>query len=225
LIFPQLKRNLLRVILIQVMNLGAPLCREILAEWGRPSDEAVSSAPGQAARALLRFSAVNYGVSPDAGSWDFAYAPSGQPKLAVPGPSAAHISFSHSGDWVACGISTTGPIGIDIETHRQDRNLRGIAELSFGPKEILRSQASAGEFYRIWCIREAIAKATGLGFAQVTDRLDYADAGPFAGAWRGSALSRTWDLYHVLPTANLGCACATHASDTVALEPKLAVII
>ncbi len=213
------------MILIQVMNLGAPLCPEILAEWGRPSDEVVSSGQGRAARALLRFSAVNCGVWADAGSWDFALAPSGQPKIADPGPSAAHISFSHSGDWVACGISTTGPIGIDIETHRLDRDLRGIAELSFGPQEVLRSQMSALEFYRIWCIREAVAKATGLGFAQVTDRQDYADTGPFAGAWRVSTIGRTWHLYHVLAAADLACACATITNDSVTLEPQLAVII
>ena len=72
-----------------------------------------------------------------------------------------HISISHSRNMVACALCEDFPIGIDIE-HWQRRNFAKIADYAFGPNEIAAvEEDGAAAFYRIWTIREAIAKISG----------------------------------------------------------------
>ncbi|WP_341894783.1 4'-phosphopantetheinyl transferase superfamily protein [Ferrovibrio terrae] len=192
----------------------------LLPSWGHPTDLAMSQA-GQVARALLRYAATATEKFPDAVNWVFSRSPSGQPQVENAESRSIWISFSHSGDWIGCGLSTRGPIGIDIETHKSDRNLVEIAKLGFGPGEQQRSQNGIDEFYRIWTSREAIAKATGIGMVQVTDGRDYAAAGPMSGGWRIETPNQVWNLTHALPVAGLSFACATSADETAVPEPPV----
>jgi phosphopantetheinyl transferase len=74
-----------------------------------------------------------------------------------------HISLSHSPTMVAVAISFLGPIGIDIEDWRQ-RDIQRIAAYAFGPNEIKEvCEEGISGFYRIWTVREALAKMNGVG--------------------------------------------------------------
>jgi phosphopantetheinyl transferase len=89
------------------------------------------------------------------------------------------ISLSHSGGWIACAVqaeSTAGRgIGLDLEQAKTGRDHLALAEAAFGPTEIAAVLAGgSAAFYRIWTLREAWSKATGVGFAALTDRLDHA---------------------------------------------------
>lgn len=212
------------MIFIHVMNVQAEGRRQSLLAWSHATDQTATSEKGRLARALLRYSASDYGGFPDAGRWVFSRTPSGRPLLDTPGTPAIGVSFSHSGDWIACALNSEGPIGVDIEIHRPDRNLQGIAELGFSAREVQRCQGSVQEFYRIWCLREAIAKATGMGLAQATNRQDYADAGPFVGSWQAAVANQTWDLTHALAAESLSVACATPADPSMTSpQPRLTV--
>lgn len=191
------------------MSLQAEQRLSLLSTRGHVTDQAATSHAGRLARALLRYAATETGSFSEATNWIFSRSSSGQPQVENPGSRKIWISFSHSGDWVACGLTTAGPIGIDIEAHKADRNLTEIAKLGFGPYERQRCQDNIQEFYRIWTCREAIAKATGAGLVQATDHQDYADTGPQSGSWRTG--DQAWDLTHMFPVSGLSLACAIRA--------------
>jgi 4'-phosphopantetheinyl transferase len=127
---------------------------------------------------------------PDAG-FEIAAEPGGRP--VVVGRPDLFISISHSRTSLACAVTFAGPLGIDLEIARPGRDLAGIATFAFGPGEQQRAAADGPDgFYRIWTLREAIAKADGIGLAQVADRQDRVDAGPNVGDWCWQG----WHLTH-----------------------------
>jgi len=83
---------------------------------------------------------------------------------AVPG---LYVSLSHSGDWIAAGISAAS-IGIDIETCGKQRDFIAIASHVFSKSEtmLLKSLAPdqlARQFYLYWTLKECVAKQCGAG--------------------------------------------------------------
>jgi len=138
--------------------------------------------------------------------FDIAAAPNGKPF--VVGRPDLFISISHSRTTLACAVTFAGPLGIDLERPRPDRDLSGIAAFAFGPGEQRRAAAEGPDgFYRIWTLREAIAKAEGIGLAQVADRQDRADSGPAVGDWCWQG----WHLTHRILAPGKHLAIAAYA--------------
>jgi hypothetical protein len=122
---------------------------------------------------------------------------------------APSVSLSHSGGWVACAISAAGPLGIDIEVHRPDRNFCEIAAAAFGPGEQAQvASEGAASFYRIWTLKEAMAKASGSGIAEVTDRTDRVAEEPRKCSWRTTDGDTLWWLGYATPLRGLSLAIA-----------------
>jgi phosphopantetheinyl transferase len=112
---------------------------------------------------------------------------SGRPIVVAPDgtPSGIFVSLSHSGAKLACAVSGLGPIGVDIEISREHRDYLGLAEAAFGPREHMQCiEQGAPAFYRIWTLREAMAKALGTGLTMVGDRVDRMADGPDEGHWQ-----------------------------------------
>jgi 4'-phosphopantetheinyl transferase len=109
------------------------------------------------------------------------------------GQSAIEVSLSHSGPIGLVGISDRGEIGVDLELKNPRRSISEIAAFAFGPQE-RRTVESAGlsAFYRIWTLREALAKACGIGFPMLTDGRDYFALAPKAGNWQSEIDGRHW---------------------------------
>ncbi len=77
------------------------------------------------------------------------------------------FSLSHSGDVCAAALSDL-PVGVDIE--RCARPVRpGLAERSMTAAE---KEAFDGDFIRLWCRKEALAKMTGEGIVGYPSDLD-----------------------------------------------------
>lgn len=136
--------------------------------------------------------------------------PSGRPYLA---PVFSHpppfISISHSRGWVACAATDIGPLGIDVERWQPSRDHAGIAAMAFGPREAARAAAGGIEaFYRIWTLREAIAKACGQGLALAADGLDRVHEGPDDGHWLATLDQGAWSLSHGLINEEASLATA-----------------
>jgi len=152
--------------------------------------------------------------------------PSGKPFLEpIGGRALPFISLAHTRGWVACAASGIGPLGIDIERHRPGRNRSGIARSAFGPAEQQRAGAETRAFYRIWTLREAIAKATGDGLTLATDRRDRVHDGPDEGHWRALLDDRCWLLSHHCLQDDLNLATAVMLNDpaqTVAIQHWIA---
>jgi len=124
------------------------------------------------------------------------------------------ISLSHSRGWVACAATEVGPVGIDIERQRPGRHHNGISSVAFGPLERSRViEAGVGAFYRIWTLREAIAKACGQGLVLATDGLDRAHDGPDQGEWVTTLDGSWWALSHRFMESDLSLATAVILSD------------
>jgi|SRR5215217_790446 len=91
----------------------------------------------------------------------------GKPELDAP-PRDLWFNCSHSGDLAMIGISTSGPLGVDIEQVVPRGDLQGLASTSLTQLEIARLDQFKGlekwaEFYRYWTLKEALLKATGSG--------------------------------------------------------------
>jgi 4'-phosphopantetheinyl transferase len=87
------------------------------------------------------------------------------PQLLFNDPSycAPNFSLSHSGDWIACVVSTAAVVGVDIEMNRPDRGFDDISTLAFPEREqswfgARPHSERCAAFYLLWCFREASYK-------------------------------------------------------------------
>lgn len=147
-------------------------------------------------RALLR-SLLAELFGPAARSWELCYH-DGKPSVkADDGREAVQISISHSRDLVACAVTDIGPIGIDVEYRASGRPFTKIAMTAFGDGERDAAAADgAATFYKIWTLREALAKASGLGFPHPGDRTDLFSAVPTGEIWCNVFEREHWVFYY-----------------------------
>lgn len=119
-------------------------------------------------RGLLRtLSAQHFGVP--ANSLQICLAPRGKPYLHAP-PSPLGINLSHAGDWIYIILGPSAEVGIDIQEHRRQIDMPGIADIAMHPAERAKlstlsdSETREAFFFDVWALREAALKATGDGF-------------------------------------------------------------
>lgn len=181
----------------------------------RPGLRATSSLLARAAlRALL---ARNTGQV----DWQFVYNPLGKPFAITPsGSPGPAVSLSHSGGTVAVAMATAGTLGIDIERHRP-RDFVALAAQAFGPTEQAEvAMHGADAFYRIWTLREAMAKATGEGLVLAANGCDLV-AGCTAQPYRRTEHGgRVWHFANerIEPACSLAVAHADPAEKAWALH-------
>lgn len=88
-------------------------------------------------------------------------------KCRLSGLPELYVSLSHSGNWIAAGVSLSA-IGIDIETYAKQRDFIAIASHVFSQAEtnLLKSLAPDRlnrQFYLYWTLKECVAKQYGAG--------------------------------------------------------------
>jgi 4'-phosphopantetheinyl transferase len=100
---------------------------------------------------------------------------------------------AHSGDLVVCAISDFGPVGVDVEVIQPSRKFADMAAWAFGPGErAAGAGAGPAAFYRVWTLREALAKACGIGFPLVVDGRDYFADSPTEESWTQDIDGTPW---------------------------------
>lgn len=82
------------------------------------------------------------------------------------------FNISHSGDYIACFISTEGEVGCDIELIRPRENWQKIALEYFSPAEhqhlaALSKTQQINEFWHLWTQKEAFIKREGKSVWQI----------------------------------------------------------
>ncbi len=117
-------------------------------------------------RSLLRLTLERWTGQP-AESHQLTATKEGKP-ICVDGPA---VSITHSGDLVACAVTGSGEIGIDLEITDRRRKTSDIARSYFSGEEAnwLETQP-VDRFYMLWVLKEAHLKATGRGLSGL-DRL------------------------------------------------------
>lgn len=91
-----------------------------------------------------------------ASDWKIGKRASGAPVMESAGETI-EVSLSHSGSWVAAGISRGATIGVDIEQARPGRDTAGMARYLGWDSHA----NDADGFYRQWTLWEALVKSRG----------------------------------------------------------------
>lgn len=119
------------------------------------------------ARAALRIVlAGRLGLVP--GDVEFALGPHGKPELAG---SSLRFNLSHSGERALVALADGIEVGVDVE--RTDRRSRVIERtLTEGERAALDESDRHLQLLRIWCRKEALAKALGGGLGWEPEAFD-----------------------------------------------------
>ena len=179
----------------------------LIRRWATDDDRAYAGRRPRSGSSLLALSALRallFRATRQTG-WIVVRSPNGKPSVMTEsGENGPSVSLSHTAGLIAVAVASHGPIGIDVERHR-DRDFTALAEQAFGPLE-QQAVASGGRdtFYRIWTLREAVAKATGEGLALVLNRIDLT-VGPINARLPGNLLG-------LLPEAGYSLGLASSAS-------------
>ena len=94
----------------------------------------------------------------------------GKPRIDPSQACGLHFNSSHAGGEILLAVAR-GPVGVDVEEHRDLAELPAMAERIMDSGE-LRAFAALPPpdrlpaFYRLWCRKEAVLKALGEGFSR-----------------------------------------------------------
>jgi 4'-phosphopantetheinyl transferase len=140
------------------------------ARFARPDQARRWVASRAALRALL---GARLGVAPR--DVRFEHGPHGKPQV-VGGPC---FNLSHAGAVALVALADGRELGIDVE--RTDRRSHAIVRaLTEAEREALGAAPGHVELLRVWCRKEALAKATGGGLRWAPERFDTTAPGPYA---------------------------------------------
>jgi len=119
-----------------------------------------------AAHGLLR-RALAGRLAIDPASLRFRTRPGGKPALDHPGAAGIDFSLSHTRGCVACVIGDGVDVGIDIEREREPPLELGqlLAEDEIAWLQARTRASAPADFTALWCRKEAVSKALGLGAA------------------------------------------------------------
>ncbi|HLN22767.1 MAG TPA: 4'-phosphopantetheinyl transferase superfamily protein [Patescibacteria group bacterium] len=186
---------------------GTHEAKALIDGWALPEDVAAARARPDSllARAVLRALLQHFS---GCHGWHLRSNPRGKPFVVDDnGKAGPFVSLSHSRGMVSCAVSWTGPLGVDVERHRP-RDVAALAAYAFGPREIAEvARDGASAFFRIWTLREAIAKASGDGLPLAIDGQDRGDGAPLQGWLRRDG----WWLLTALPHPGTSLAVALTA--------------
>lgn len=219
---------------IHVWHLHIPTLRPYLDAW-------VTCLSGEECDRMSRFvferDRIKYGLSRgglrqllgryarrEPAALTFEYEAKGKPHLCLDGqPSPLQFNLSHSGDWVAYGVSRACTLGIDIEHIRPLRNLESLAQYCLTPTEgqalaPLSTEQAQAQFFAYWTSKEAYLKATGQGLtrtlSQIKTDLDTAQIFP---ALDDPNFGPPWHLHRWTPATGYAAALV-HCGDRCAVR-------
>ena len=104
------------------------------------------------------------------------------------------VSISHCADLVLCGVMASGLLGVDVERVRPRRKWDELASFVLHPSERARLEGLPEPerwrcFYRVWTLKEALAKATGVGLALPFSQIATSDDGRIEAAPKAYGLA------------------------------------
>jgi 4'-phosphopantetheinyl transferase len=132
-----------------------------------------------------------------------------------------HFNLSHSQDLILYALSTTGPVGIDVEWITDARDHDAICRKILSANELREYEAlpppdRPAAFFSLWARKEAIAKACGQGLAAMLQRIEVPTGPP---PQRGPVTVHTpelpslWILQDLAPDPHYAAAVAAPGPD------------
>ncbi|PSR19678.1 4-phosphopantetheinyl transferase [filamentous cyanobacterium CCP3] len=122
------------------------------------------------AHALLRNCLSRYGDR-QPWAWRFSINAYGRPEIQVEeGAPPLRFNLAHTEGLVACAVTRSADIGVDVERTTRKGDLVAIAASSLTSHELavldrLKGQAWRDRFFDLWTLKEAYVKARGLGLS------------------------------------------------------------
>ena len=109
--------------------------------------------------------------------------PTGRPTLAGSARGDLDFNVSHAGSLAVVAVARGRRVGVDVEGHRADRELRSLVPDVMGPSERemlgpLEGAAFVRAFYACWTRKEAIVKGIGLGLSYPLAAIDIPELPP-----------------------------------------------
>jgi 4'-phosphopantetheinyl transferase len=149
-------------------------CRELLCSSETEQAERFTSDRRRReyilAHGLVRAALSHFAPEVAPTAWRFERNRYGRPFISYP-PSAEplHFSLSHTDGFVACAVSCCERVGIDVEATDRSVAPLEIARTFFSSAELgdlisLPPSQQKDQFFDMWTMKEAYAKARGLGF-------------------------------------------------------------
>jgi len=121
-------------------------------------------------RALCRITLSRYWQMHPS-DWRFRVNAYGRPEIDMPGDSAPlRFNLSNARSLVACAITRSADVGVDVEETDRPGETVGIADHFFSPAEVMALQAQPPErqrqrFFEYWTLKESYIKARGMGLS------------------------------------------------------------
>lgn len=127
-------------------------------------------------RALERAALSHCSGVPQA-AWVFERSTGSKPRVRSP-LTNWRFSTSSTETCVACAVSWEREVGVDVEHTAGEINVAGMVGRYFSPAECLRwsaldTETQRTQFFQLWTLKEAYAKARGLGLALALDATEF----------------------------------------------------
>lgn len=181
------------------------------------------------AHALLRCCLSRYGER-QPWEWGFSTNIHGQPELQQEsGVPPLRFNLSHTTGLVACAVTRSADVGVDVEYTARRGNLAAIAKASFASEELadldaLTEMAWRDRFFDLWTLKEAYIKARGMGLSlpmqQCIFRVDPRAAESIQFC---SELSEGWVFGLLSPTQQHRLAVAVRCSSPLRIQVGQAI--
>ncbi|MSO49853.1 MAG: 4'-phosphopantetheinyl transferase superfamily protein [Acidobacteria bacterium] len=164
-----------------------------------------------------------------AAAWELREGERGRPEIASP-PSPWSFNLAHSGNLVACVLSSVSDVGVDLEDLDRRPLTRDLARRFCAPAEVadIEQQPEAAQTHRFltyWTLKEAYLKARGLGIAVHLADLEFNLAGEhpsisFRESLEGTSRDWAFGLFQPTPRYLLSVAVPQPAGSP---RPDIAV--
>jgi len=134
-----------------------------------------------AAHALVRTALLHCGpLTPEA--WSFRTNSYGKPY--VDPPSDLCFSLSRRAGLVACLVARGAEVGIDVESHEASSNIIEVAPSVLSARELaqlslMTTDCKHNHALSLWTLKEAYAKARGMGLSLPLQEFSFVDCPPF----------------------------------------------
>jgi 4'-phosphopantetheinyl transferase len=135
--------------------------------------------------ALLRTALSDFSDSTIApADWVFESGTYGRPEI-TPGEGVPGMRFNltHTQGLAVCAVTSSADIGVDAEAENRNLDMAALAPRIMSPTELSRFQSASSEvqrkqFLSLWTLKEAFAKARGLGLNLPVEKLSFFVNGP-----------------------------------------------
>ncbi|MGF1512128.1 MAG: 4'-phosphopantetheinyl transferase family protein [Elainellaceae cyanobacterium] len=181
------------------------------------------------AHGLLRSCLSRYGGLPP-GQWSFSTNAYGRPEIAAQRP-PLRFNLSRARGLVACAVTRSADIGVDVEAVGRAADLAAIARTSFTPKEqadLAQAEGPRQRFFQLWTLKEAYVKAIGLGLSLPLQSLEFRVGADEPATIEFSALAEPkpaegWQFFLLKPTAEHCLAIAVRSGLSMQVQAGRAV--